>query len=312
MTNYYPEGWLIDTAHNKNLCQSPAGLCEAMNHQTILEARACLCTPEHDLVVDFGFCKGIIPRCEGAIGIREGTTRDIALLSRVNHPVCFVIQDIRHESDGRITPILSRLAAQQRCQKDYLSHLKCGDIIPACVTRLESFGAFVDIGCGIASLIPIDCICVSRISHPSDRFCCGQDIKAVIREIEPSGRICLSHKELLGTWEENASLFHTGETVCATVRSVENYGIFVELAPNLAGLAEPKKGVQPGQQAGVYIKSILPDKMKIKLILIDSFDAPAPTEPAHYFILEGHLDHWVYSPECCGKTIETVFCPEEE
>lgn len=56
------------------------------------------------------------------------------------------------------------------------------------------------------------------------------------------------------------------------MRSVEHYGVFVELAPNLAGLAEPKDGVKVGQQASVYIKNLIPEKMKIKLIIIDSFD----------------------------------------
>ena len=42
---------------------------------------------------------------------------------------------------------------------------------------------------------------------------------------------------MLGTWAENAALFSPGQTVTGVVRSVEDYGIFVELTPNLAGLA---------------------------------------------------------------------------
>ena len=47
------------------------------------------------------------------------------------------------------------------------------------------------------------------------------------------------------------------------VRSVEEYGTFVEIAPNLAGLAETCPDLHPGQAVSVYIKNILPDKMKI-------------------------------------------------
>lgn len=119
----------------------------------------------------------------------------------------------------------------------------------------------------------------------------------------------LSHKELLGSWEENAALFSPGQTVSAQVRSVESYGIFVELAPNLAGLAEPKTSVRTGQQASVYIKSLIPEKMKVKLIIIDSFDAPAQPLPMHYFIQSGHIDRWQYSPVCASKRIESVFSP---
>ena len=82
-------------------------------------------------------------------------------------------------------------------------------------------------------MIPIDCISVSRISHPSDRFTLGQTIQAVVTSVSDF-RIGLSHKELLGTWMENAAKFAVGETVSGIVRSVESYGVFVELTPNLA------------------------------------------------------------------------------
>ena len=297
----------MDTAANRSLCRNPAGLWEAFHTRTILEARAILCTQQHDLVVDFGFCRGIIPRCEGALGIADGSVRDIALLSRVGKPVCFLIESIGQQSDGSLCPVLSRRAAQQLCLEQYIRSLTAGDVIPARVTHLEGFGCFVDIGCGIPSMLPIDCISVSRISHPADRFSAGQDIRAVVCAVDADGRVTLSHKELLGSWEENAALFSPGQTVSAQVRSVESYGIFVELAPNLAGLAEPKTGVRTGQQASVYIKSLIPEKMKVKLIIIDSFDAPAQPLPMHYFIQSGHIDRWQYSPECASKRIESVF-----
>ena len=128
---------------------------------------------------------------------------------------------------------------------------------------------FADIGCGIVGLISIENISVSRISHPRDRFFVGQNIRVVIKDIDyENRRFTLSHKELLGTWEENADMFDVGQTVCGVVRSIEDYGIFIELTPNLAGLAEYKAGIVSGQQATVYIKYIIPDKMKIKLIIL--------------------------------------------
>ena len=91
------------------------------------------------------------------------------------------------------------------------------------------------------------------------------------------------------------------------MRSVESYGIFVELTPNLAGLAEPKAGVRAGQQASVYIKSLIPEKMKVKLILIDAFDEAPRTKALRYFIESGRLDRWVYSPAGCLRRVESVF-----
>ncbi len=314
MTCYKPEGLLIDTPYNRAMLRSTAALQEAFVTQRVLEGRAVVCDSEHNLIVDLGCCRGIIPRVECAVGIEEGTTRDIAIISRVNKPVCFIITELRRGADGALCPILSRRRVQEMCQHGRLDGLRCGDVVDCRVTHLEPFGCFVDIGCGISSLIPIDCISVSRISHPSDRFRVGQDIRAVVKSVDADGRISLTHKELLGTWEENAMRFTCGATVAGIVRSVEDYGIFVELTPNLAGLAEPKENVFPGQQASVYIKNLIPEKMKVKLIIVDAFDASGSCGTQimpEYFFHGGHLDMWRYSPPGSRRVIETIFSEEE-
>lgn len=307
MSEYLPEGKLILTQENINTLHSFSLLTEAKREGRILEARACVCDANHNLIVDLGIMKGVIPREEGAMGIRDGSVRDIAVISRVNRPVCFVITDFAVDEKGERYAVLSREKAQRRCMENYISKLACGDVIDARITHLENFGAFADIGCGIAALMPIDTISVSRIEHPKERFSVGMDIKAVIKSME-NGRISLSHKELLGTWEENAKAFSAGETVAGIIRSVENYGAFVELAPNLAGLAESKDGIKVGQQASVYIKSIIPDKMKIKIIIIDTFDYKYNPQKPKYYCNENHIDRFLYSPEGCTKKVETVFC----
>lgn len=269
-------------------------------------ARAIYCDREHNLHIDLGFIHGIIPREECAIGIKEGTTKDIAIIARVNKPVRFIIDDIKYTGDKGIA-FLSRRKVQEEFRNILNIDILPGDIITAKITHLESFGAFCDIGCGINALLPIDNISVSRIPHPDVRFEVGDDIKVIIKSFDENGRATLTHKELLGTWEENAEKFHIGETVSGIIRSVESYGIFVELTPNLAGLAEYTPGVFDGQQTSVYIKSIIPEKMKVKLIIVDSFDADYPKKKPQYFIKEGHLDYFRYSPYLSEKNIETFF-----
>ena len=53
-------------------------------------------------------------------------------------------------------------------------------------------------------------------------------------------------------------------------REVEkfNNGIFIELKPNLVGLADYKPNIQYGQNVQVYVKKIIPEKKKIKLKII--------------------------------------------
>lgn len=303
--NYKPEGCLFKTAENQKYISTVEGLTEAMEKGIILEARVSVCDSEHNLIVDLPCAYGIIPREAGAIGIAEGKTRDIALISRVNKIVCFKVVKI-HAENGRITAELSRADAQNEFIRECSDKMQIGDVIDAKVTHLEQFGCFVDIGCGVPSLIPIDAISVSRISHPSDRFRTGQFIKAVVRSREDS-RICLTHKELLGTWKENTADFKAGETVSGIVRSVENYGIFVELTPNLAGLAELRDDIRAGQNVSVYIKAIIPEKMKVKLVIVDVCEDCGINRDFRYFSDDTHISEWRYAPECSGREITTVF-----
>jgi len=270
----------------------------------ILQAPAVVCTQSHDLLVDLGCCMGMIPRDETAIGIREGTVREIAIVSRVGKPVSFMVTDI--SAAGQVT--LSRRLAQEQARSHLFQTKICGDIIPAVVTSLAPFGAFCDVGCGLTALMGIETISVSRISHSKDRFREDQPIFAVIRELDhQTGRIQLSHRELLGTWEENAAMFEPGQTVTGIVRSVKDYGAFIELSPNLSGLAEPNPDLHPGEIVSVYIKSILPERLKIKLVALRRLDpATQPQKPLHYFHTAGHIDSWRYGTEALAKTV-TVF-----
>lgn len=300
---YYPEGV------NNSLCKTFETVDEiklAIKTREVLEGKVLLCDREHNLHIDLGVMRGIIPYNEGALGIQEGTVRDIALISKVNKRVCFVILGFHKNEFNQTVAILSRRAVQMDCTKMYIDNLKQGDIIPAKVTHLEKFGAFIDIGCGINSLIPIDMLSVSRISHPRERVKEGSVINVVLKKREPQ-KLTFSLKELMGTWQDNANQYSVGETVTGVVRSIESYGIFVELKPNLAGLAELFDNVEVGQRVSVYIKSIIPERMKIKLIIVEAFDEIAGAVQPEYYIDSGHISSWCYSPSGATKTVETNF-----
>lgn len=311
MNLYSPEGILTQNSKNYEYISSLQGLQKAYERQTILEAAVLMCDHSFNLHVSLpAGVRAIIPREEVQYCKPGEAVKDIAILTRVGKPVCFKVMGFEKSPGGDLVVMLSRRMAQLECITNYISSLVPGDIIPAKITHIESFGAFADIGCGIVSLLSIDCISVSRISHPSARVSVGDCIHTVVKSIDGIGRIYISQKELLGSWEENAALFSEGETVNGIIRSVESYGIFVELMPNLAGLAEYKPNVRAGQRAAVYIKSIIPEKMKIKLIMIDAYDSDEKSPPLEYFIdtaSVSHIDSWTYSPSSCNRVIESVF-----
>ena len=253
---YLPEGSLICTAENRAYISTLAGLERARSEGKILEGVVNLCDSETlSLHIDLYGVDGIIEREEC---VYEEKIKDIAIITRVGKPVAFKVMQIIKEEGKRPKAILSRREAQKECVNNYLMDLIPGDIIPAKITHFEPFGAFLDVGCGVASLLSIDSISVSRISNPSQRFELRQDLFVVVKEIDyDEKRIFASTKELFGTWEENAREYEIGQTVSGIIRSVESYGVFVELTPNLAGLADPHPEAENGQLVSVFIKSIL-------------------------------------------------------
>ncbi len=302
---YRSEG--IERPEDAVYFKSEQSLMRACEEKVILQARCCLCDSGHNLYVDLGCMRGYIPREEVALGIREGTVKDVAIITRVNKMVSFVVKGFAEIEDQRVA-MLSRREAQEECLEYLLETVQAGDVVDVRVTHLEQFGAFVDMGCGVVSMIPIDRISVSRIRHPNHRFTCGMNLRAVVLEKDyENKRFLLSHKELLGTWAENVKGFEAGQTVSGIIRSVENYGIFVELTPNLAGLAELTEYAEPDRYVGVYIKSIIPEKMKVKLAVVDLGDPINKPTPFTYYFDGDHLDRWIYSPPESRRIIEETF-----
>lgn len=152
-----------------------------------------------------------------------------------------------------------------------IEELKEGEIVEGIVTNIKPYGAFIKLENGITGLLYIEDISVARMKNPAERLNIGQKTNFMVKLIDrESNRVFLSYKELLGSWEENVKNFAEGTTVKGIVRETEKSknGIFVELTPNLVGLAEYKEGIEYGQNVDVYIKKIIPDRKKVKLLIV--------------------------------------------
>ena len=288
---YLPEGAAPQFPEHQPL----EAIRQAMEDQTVLEGLAIRCGARRDLTVRFGGWEGTIPRPDAIHPAISGAERDIAVLSRVGKPTCFTITAISVDGGGKPRLTLSRRAAQEQAIAWLLEHGEAGTVLPARVTHLEKFGVFVDLGCGVTSLIPLENISAARIPHPAARFQTGQEILVLVTGVDAAAcRFYLSHKELLGTWLENAAGFAPGEAVPGIVRGVRDYGIFIELTPNLSGLADWRGDAAPGDAVSVYIKSIRPECRKIKLQIIQNLGPAREPGKLPYFITDGPVQNWRY------------------
>lgn len=262
---FIPEGWEANFTP-----MSKETLNQAMQMGSIVEARVEKCDSDYNLHVDFGNnVTGIIPREEvEAINLDlNGFPKPNICASKVNQYVQFKVKDIDEEDKY----ILSRKEVGKDALKWVKNELEEGQVVSGIVKSIRPYGAFIEIGGGIVGLLHIEDISVSRIKTPYERLKIGQKAKFMVKSIDRGNdRILLSYKELLGTWEDNIKSFEEGSTVIGVAREIEKSknGIFVELTPNLVGLAEYKEGIEYGQNVSVYIKRIIPDKKKVKLIIV--------------------------------------------
>ncbi len=145
-----------------------------------------------------------------------------------------------------------------------------GSIVKGTVRNIQPYGAFIRTDDGVDGLLYIEDISVARIKTPAERLKVGQKIDVVIKDIDKQkNRVYFSYKEMLGTWEDNIKDIQEKTIVQGTVRETEKNrrGIFIEIKPNLIGMAEYKEGLQYGQKVDVYVKKIVKEKKKIKLII---------------------------------------------
>lgn len=155
--------------------------------------------------------------------------------------------------------------------KIVISNLKPGMIIDGIVKNIKPYGAFIQIENGITGFLRIDDISISRIKNPNERLKIGQNVKIMVKSIEEDkNRVNFTYKELLGNWEENVNKYTEKSFTKGIVKGSDKFknGLFIELTPNLVGMAEYQEGYEYGQEVNVFIKKILKDKKKIKLDII--------------------------------------------
>ena len=237
--------------------------------ETTLQGIVTDCDNDFNLHIDLGNYQGIMPRSEveGINLQRNGLPKTNLCTGKVNKFVQFKVKDVGNNGIA----ILSRKDVQSEALNWVKKDLSVGDIVTGIVKRVESYGVFIEIGGGVVGLAHIEDLSVARIKSAFERVSIGQKLEVMVKSIDrESGKLILSYKELLGTWEENADKFDVGQRTKGIVRETEKHknGIFIELLPNLVGMAEYVDGLEYGQEVNVYIKRIDYERRKVKLLVV--------------------------------------------
>lgn len=159
----------------------------------------------------------------------------------VGKKITVKILDI-NEADEKL--IFSEKAVWESEQKNIISQISVGDLVEGEVTALADFGAFIKFlpegskeDGALEGLVHISEIAWQRIDHPKDLLKVGQTVKAEVIGIEGS-KIFLSMKKLIGDpWKDVEKKYKVGDTVEGTILKINPFGFFVELDPEIHGLA---------------------------------------------------------------------------
>ncbi len=156
-----------------------------------------------------------------------------------------------------------------------------GTVVKGVVRNIADFGIFVEIEEGIDGLVHIsDLSWTQRVKHPSELFQKGDEVEAVVLNIEFDGekpKVSLGIKQLVpDPWDRIPYDYPIGRIVDAKVIKVLDFGAFVEIERGVEGLIhvsefsdqrveDPKNFVKPGQALKAEIISVDTAERKIGL-----------------------------------------------
>ena len=191
-------------------------------------------------LTDYGAFVELEPGVEGLIHVSE-----MSWSKRVKHPSKLLnVGDMVESMVLGVDPNARRIAlGLKQIESNPWQQLgekyPVGSKITGTVRNLTEFGAFVEVEEGIDGLIHIsDMSWSKRLKHPSDVIKKGDEVEAMVLNIDPENqRLSLGLKQLAtDIWDDFFSSTKVGDVVEGKVVRITSFGAFVELAEGIEGL----------------------------------------------------------------------------
>ncbi len=201
----------------------------------------------------------------------------------------------RFEEGGRNIVVSRRDLLNEEIEEQkklFFDKVKEGDTVPGVVTKLMSYGAFIELTPGVEGMAHISELSWSHLEKPEEVVQPGDSVNVKLLKIESSQesntlKISLSMKQTsLNPWDSLENSFKTGDQVTGKVVRLTSFGAFVEIAPGVDGLVHisemshtkrvlrSEDVVQKDEMVQVVIKSIDMDSKRISLSIKDALGDP--------------------------------------
>jgi small subunit ribosomal protein S1 len=231
-------------------------------------------------VTDYGAFVELEPGIEGLVHVSE-----MSWSKRMKHPSKLVNPGDKVEAvvlgvDPKNRRISLGMKQVQPNPWDTLrERYQIGTRVSGRVRNLTDFGAFIEVEEGVDGLVHVtDISWNKRIKHPGEVLKKGQEIDAVVTNIDTENRrLSLSIKDTEpSSWDKFVNEHRPGDLVRGKISRFANFGAFVELADGLEGLChvselseervdKPEDVAQVGQEMEFRILRIDPETRKIGL-----------------------------------------------
>ena len=163
------------------------------------------------------------------------------------------------------------------------------------VKSMTSYGAFVDLGCGVDGMVHMSELSWKHIKSPAEVVSVGDEITVFVKSFDAEKkRISLGYKtEETNPWNIFKSNFAIGDIAAVTIVSMMPFGAFAEIVDGVDGLihisqiaqtriAKPADVLELGQVVDAKIIDIDDEKQKVSLsirALLEEAQAAAEAMP---------------------------------
>lgn len=210
----------------------------------------------------------------------------------------------KYEGKGRNIVVSRRKVMDMEAAENqgaFMQSAKPGDTLTGKVTRLEAFGAFVELSSGVEGLIHVSEISWTHLRHPSEALEVGQTVSAKLLKIEEDTngrlRISLSRKQVEGNpWDEMTKKFPVGTILDGKIEKKERFGFFIQIAPGITGLL-PKSHMKETTPDNSLEKKEVGETIKVQISQI----SPAERRISLSLPLDPEADAWKGFSSAGGK-----------
>ncbi|MCH5277544.1 MAG: 30S ribosomal protein S1 [Desulfovibrionaceae bacterium] len=174
--------------------------------------------------------------------------------------------------------------------EQFLADTHEGDIRQGTVSRLSSFGAFVELAPGLEGMVHLSELSWGRVEHPEDAVQVGDAVTVKVLGITQGDkglRLALSIRAAQESpWNSAAKTLNQGDVLQGRVTRLMPFGAFVEVLPGVEGLVhlsefsftrrvmKAEDMVAPGDTVSVKIKDIDLDRRRLSLSLREAEGNP--------------------------------------